>query len=525
MRGILATFVSISFASAFAIVVSLVTPCLAVEAGVSGSGSIRWEPYPIVSPFSGVPVLKGELGHLRVLESRRSGSRRQIELAFVKIPSTAKHPAAPVVWLAGGPGGSGIADLETPIVRLLVELRAASDVIALDQRGTGLSVPRLDCPGTIEFPRDVPLDRVRSVAGLESAARACAEGWRARGVDLSAYNTRESAEDLEDLRVSLGAEKLRLLGGSYGTHLALAAIRAHGDRVERAALVGVVGPDQLRRSPAASEEQLAEISRIAREDHAIAARVPDLLATIRAVRDRLDQSPVAETVELADGRRMAVVLGRFDLEWYTRSLLSSRETIATLPAVFADMAAGDYREMARATAAWRSTQAPSASMFAMRCASGASSDREARIDAERRRVTLGDTLDFAEEAVCRAWGVPRLPDEFRAPVRSDVPTLFVSGSLDGDTPPTNAGEVLAGFSRGHQLVIEGAAHSLLGFEESKARAALRDFLADGKVRASRVTLPPLEFQSPRAGRPEGALLAHNRESVPAAPIFWGGGMP
>jgi pimeloyl-ACP methyl ester carboxylesterase len=520
MRGNLAAVVSFAILS----LASASTTHLAA----ASTEPIRWETYPIVSPY-GTPSLRGELGRLRVPESRFPENRttraasgpREIELAFVRIPSTARHPGAPIVWLAGGPGGSGTSDLDTPILRILLELRRSGDVIALDQRGTGLSVPRLDCPGTVEFPRDVPLDRARSVAGLEAAARTCAEAWRARGVDLAAFNTRESAEDLEDLRIALGAPKLRLLGGSYGTHLALAAIRAHEDRIERAVLVGVVGPDQLRRSPAASEEQLEEIGRIVREDSKLRARLPDLISVIRGVRDRLERSPVAETVELADGTRIAVVVGRFDLEWYTRSLLSSRETIAHLPAFFAAMSAGDFRELARATAAWRSTPAPSATMFAMRCASGASPDRLARIDSERRRVTLGDTLDFAEDSVCHAWGVPRLPDEFRSPVVSRVPALFVSGSLDGDTPQANAGEVMKGFANGRHLLVEGAAHSLLAFQDAKAREVLYDFLADGRVRSERVPLPPLAFEMPRTGRADGALLAGNRDA--ALPLFWGGG--
>ena len=316
---------------------------------------------------------------------------------------------------------------------------------------------------------------------------------------------------------------LRLLAGSYGTHLALDAIRAHGDRIERAALVGVVGPDQLRRSPAAAEEQLEEIARIARRDPKLAARVPDLLGAIREIRDRLDRSPVAETVELSDGRRMAVVLGRFDLEWYTRSLLSSRDSIAHLPAVFAAMEGDDFHELARSAAGWRSTPAPSAAMFAMRCASGASVDRSARIDAESRRVTLADTLDFAEEAVCRAWGVPRLPDEFREPVRSAVPALFVSGTLDGDTPQANAGEVLRGFANGHQLVVEGAAHSLLAVDDAKTRAAVAEFLADGRVHAERVALPPIAFEMPSAARGPHTLLAGRGDT--SNTVFWGGGLP
>ena len=526
MRGevlavLISSLVSVSAESAAASSAASVSGAGRDAAPPASRPAIRWEPFPIVSPW-GAPSLRADLGRIRVLENRAAHGGREIELAFVRIPSTARHPGSPIVWLAGGPGGSGIDDLETPALRVFLELRSYGDVIALDQRGTGLSVPRLDCPGTIQFPRDVPLDRTRSLDGLEAAARACSEHWRAAGVDLAAYNTRESAEDLEDLRVALGVPKLRLLGGSYGTHLALAAIRAHEDRIERAVLVGVVGPDHLRRSPGASEKQLAEIARLASRDPSIAGRVPDLIALIREVRDRLDRTPVAVPVDLPGGGTISVVVGKFDLEWYTRSLLFSRETIARLPAVFAAMAAGDFSELARTTAFWRMTPAPSASMFAMRCASGASAERLSRIESEKRGLTLGETMDFAEDRICRAWGVPPLPDDFRAPVQSSVPALFVSGSLDGDTPGANADEVARGFPNGGELVVEGAPHALLAVESAPARLAIARFLGEGRLPRERVALPPLDFEKPRAARSGEPLLAGRRES-PA--IFWGGGMP
>src|SRR5450432_510584 len=68
--------------------------------------ALRFEPYAIVSPY-GAPVVHGELGKISLLENRTSGSPRRIELAFIRIPSTARRPGSPIVWLAGGPGWSG----------------------------------------------------------------------------------------------------------------------------------------------------------------------------------------------------------------------------------------------------------------------------------------------------------------------------------------------------------------------------------------------------------------------------------
>jgi pimeloyl-ACP methyl ester carboxylesterase len=486
-------------------------------APVPARPEIRFEPFAVVSRY-GPPVLRGELGRFRVPENRTSATSRSIDLAFVRIPSMSKRPGPPVLWLAGGPGHSGIEDLETPLLMLLLELRKHSDVVVLDQRGTGLSTPRLDCPGAIVFRKDLPLDREVVVGALEESARRCSGQWRERGVDLAGYNTRESAEDVEDLRRALGAPKLKILAGSYGTHLALAVLRAHGDTIERAALVGVVGPDQLRRAPSDTDEQLAVIASLVRGDRALSKRMPDFLATVRQIRDRLAERPAVVEVTGDEGAE-SVTVGRFDLAWFTRSLLSSRGSIARLPALFAAMSEGDFTELAATSLAWRMSPLPSASMFLMRCASGATAARVARIEAERGTALLGDAADLAEDRVCRAWGVPRLPDEFRQPVSSPVPTLFVTGTLDGDTPDRNTREILAGFPRAARLQIDGAAHSLLGLDGENERDAIADFLSGGGAKQAVVRLPAIAF-SP-AG-PRGTFLADQR-TVTAS--LFGGGMP
>jgi len=77
--------------------------------------------------------------------------------------------------------------------------------------------------------------------------------------------------------------------------------------------------------------------------------------------------------------------------------------------------------------------------------------------------------------VCDVPGLPRLPDAFRAPVVSAVPTLLVAGTFDGRTPPPNAEGVAKGLSHATVLVIPGASHSL--FRDAAAMTAAVSFLA------------------------------------------------
>jgi pimeloyl-ACP methyl ester carboxylesterase len=462
----------------------------------------RSEPVPILS-LQGPPIVYGELRRIRVPENRASGSRREIELAFVRLPSVSRRPGPPIVWLSGGPGASGIADLGTPLLDVLLDLRRLGDVVVLDQRGTGSSRPRLDCPGLLLFPYHAALARSRILDALEDQASRCARYWRGEGADLDAYNIRESAEDLESLRVAIGAEKLRLFAASFGTHLAMAAIRLHPERVDRAVLVGVVGPDHLRHLPSDFDRALSRISGLAANPGNPSS---DLSGQMRDVFQRLERHPATVEVQTREAGRVPVVLGRFDLELYVRSLLSSRPAIAHLPALFAAMMSGDFTELGNAAAGWRTSFSPNASIFTMRCASGSTADREARIAKEARSAILGDVTDFAEERICRAWGVAPLPEEFRSPVRSSLPVLLVSGSLDGVAPESDAAEVLKGFPAGQHLRVAGAAHVGLGFEDSSTRAAIVRFFEGRRPGTLLVEMPRLVFESP-ARAPQAAISA------------------
>src|SRR3546814_17650877 len=69
----------------------------------------------------------------------------------------------------------------------------------------------------------------------------------------------ESAADLEILRQQIGAAKLNLWGISYGTHLALAATRQMGDRIDRVVLASVEGTDQTLKLPARTDDFLERV--------------------------------------------------------------------------------------------------------------------------------------------------------------------------------------------------------------------------------------------------------------------------
>lgn len=49
-----------------------------------------------------------ERGFFEAPEDRRIPGSRRIRIGYVRFASTAKNPGPPIVYLAGGPGGSGV---------------------------------------------------------------------------------------------------------------------------------------------------------------------------------------------------------------------------------------------------------------------------------------------------------------------------------------------------------------------------------------------------------------------------------
>ena len=194
-------------------------------------------------PFAATQLSsKFTCGYLKVPENRAKDSGRKIEIAYAIIKSKATDvPADPVVYLMGGPGGSSLESIRYRSNHPVTEQR---DFILVDQRGTGFSRPRL-CPAIGESTVNIMagnLSPEEEYLQLKEKATACKTLLIRAGVDLGAYNSRENAADLEDLRNHLGYKKWNLYGGSYGTRLALTMMRDYPEGIHSVILSGSFPP-------------------------------------------------------------------------------------------------------------------------------------------------------------------------------------------------------------------------------------------------------------------------------------------
>jgi len=441
---------------------------------------------PLVFEVRDGQTVEAEPGRIRVPEKRGRTGAKTLKLAFLRFKSTSAAPGAPIVYLAGGPGDSGIDDMRGVPLSLLNDLRGIGDVIALDQRGTGASEPRdVTCRYEPGLPLDRPGDPEAFARIFRDRMRECARTVQRRGADLAGFTTEESADDVEALRAALKAPKLTLLAGSYGSHLALAFIRRHPHRVERAILFGTEGPDQTFKLPSDVQVSLEKLAAL--------APTPDLMQAIRTLTERLGSHPVTVTIEPG----VSVVVGAWDLQKRIADAMGRAGAMRQIPARLQAMLAGDFSDLGRWAYDYRRAISLSAMSVAMDCASYASAPRLERIRRETGSALLGATIDFPFPAICDGLDLPRLGDDFRAPLRSEVPVLFVSGELDGRTPVSNADEVAAGFANHQDLVVANTAHGIIGYPQ--LTPAVLAFLRGDRIPSSRVSFPAWEFERPSEG--------------------------
>lgn len=393
---------------------------------------------------------------LIVRENRTVSTSRNISIAVLRLHAsparregTGATPNVPLVYVSGG-SGAGISALGGPRFSFFLALRELGDVIVLDLRGSGRSRPRLACDTKFELAMDTPLTRDMLVSATRAYNKDCGTSLRAAGFDVAAYNGREIVEDLESLRLALGAPKVRLLGTSTGTHIALEYVRRHGSRVASVALLGTEGPGMTEHSPSGMDGVLRAMD----SDSAGAG----IMALFRDVVAKLDTAPVIVPVpDKASGAVTRVGVGGYDARVFVASTFGDRAQMRQLKPLLGALKAGQLVPLAGVKL--RAMRSPFQSPFESLhdCQAGTATARAAQVRTEATSAMLGyATLDFAE--ACDAWGAKQLDSSFQSAVRSTVPALFVSGTLDGRTPVRNADEVRSQFPNSVHLILEGASH-------------------------------------------------------------------
>ncbi|MBZ0113828.1 MAG: alpha/beta hydrolase [Thermoanaerobaculia bacterium] len=446
-----------------------------------------------------------ESGVLLVPENRSKTTSPAISIPFYRLRSTSAVPAVPIFLLAGGPGSSWIERFEDPdYYEEIAFYRGIADVVLFDQRGAGRSKPELDCDGIRRsLPRDRVLTRTVVAASMVEMSIECRERWISAGVDLEGYTTLENAADVLQLKGALGYSSVSLVGGSYGSHLALALLRLAPQAIDRVLLYGIEGVDQTWDDPAgrlATYERIAGAAEVSEE---LGPSIPEegLLELLRGVIERLEENPVDVEVAVGEGDETThVLVDAFLVRLVAGYQAGRRSRPNAWPEFILDLHQGDYSHIAQAAIQLRELRLDRPMHYMMDCSSGISSQREARLRHDPAMELLGD-INFEYAEVCPAWRAPDLGEAFRSPVLSSIPALVVHGTWDTSTPIGNAREVMAGLTNGQLVEVIGGNHGALYNLYNywpPAHEKIGEFLRGRTVRFPRSVTTPNVHYMPRS---------------------------
>jgi pimeloyl-ACP methyl ester carboxylesterase len=444
--------------------VALTTACAGPGAQVAApAGQLSQE------ACTGIPAHDARCYRLAVPESRQAPART-IGLRIVVLPATGTERAAdPIVFLAGGPGQAATDLIRDPAVVRSV-MRDRRDVVLADQRGTGGS-NGLHC--RFYGPPDVPQSYFDAFLPIDKV-RACRRELESRA-DLAQYTTSASVDDLEAIRVALGYSRLNLVGGSYGTRLALEYVRRHETRVRAVVLESPVtpavhAPEHFGRYAAAALDALIDECAASAP---CAKAFPALRDEARAVFDRLRAAPMKTVVAHPSGGVPGeVTVSRDHVGEVIRYMMYSAAGGSRVPLFLHEASRGNYAPIAEFLIRWRASGTFDGLYLSITCAEDV--PLVAADAAERDDPTyLGGYRVRQQRAACAEWPRGTAPLDHVDPVRSPVPTLILSGMLDPVTRPANGDDIARTLTNRLHLRIPSSGHSPDGLRGLECLAELK----------------------------------------------------
>lgn len=434
-----------------------------------------------------------ECGWLEVPEDRSDLSKGTISLHVAIFSSESDNPAPdPVVYLEGGPGGEILEAIPLVFEDRFAHLLADRDLIIFDQRGTGYSRPSLACPELRELgleliEQDLPPAEVRE---LElGALRECRARLVEDGADLDSYSSLASAADLGDLRTALGIEEWNLYGISYGTRLALTAMRAHPEGIRSVVLDSVLPPEVDLYAEAAGnlDRALTELFEGCAEDDVCSGAYPNLEADFYQLLDELEADPVIAPVsDVFTGETYQAIVDGATLGGVVYQALYSEDAIPIIPRMINSVGSGDTYELSVLLSSFLANgEFVSAGMqFSVQCAEEVTFTTSEAIEAAFADYPRLDVVFDAVSNIgpgifdiCDLWGAGDAPSSENEPVSSDIPTLVLAGEYDPITPPRWSESAASALENSTFVFLPGVGHGPSGSVDC-AQSILLDFISD-----------------------------------------------
>jgi pimeloyl-ACP methyl ester carboxylesterase len=432
-------------------------------------------------------------GYIEVPENRNKTNSRLIPVKYVRFPATGNKSGSPIVYLSGGPGGSGIDTAKYPNFRfpLFMAMREFGDVIALDQRGTGSSKTAPKCVSSHTLPLMTKLTNDLVSLLYQKAAEECVVFWQKQDVDILGYTTTQNALDIDDLRKHLTAEQVTLWGISYGSHLAFSAMKELKGKINKVIIASAEGLNQTVKLPSETDAYFARLQQAINTQKEAKKAYPDIIKLMHRVHNKLEQTPITVSIPQKDGFFVDMLFQKIHLQIVASSMIADpHRGVKSLLMLYKTLDQSNNNSLIEILKRGYFDNKPisfNAMSFAMDIASGITDKRLALVKQQAKTSLLGLALNFPMPQLNNAVKGLDLGDRFREAPISNIPTLLLTGTLDGRTYLNSQKNATKGLSNLTQVQVINAGHNLF-MVSPEITKIIKLFLSDEVITKKSVTI-------------------------------------
>ncbi|MEQ9402860.1 MAG: alpha/beta fold hydrolase [Cyclobacteriaceae bacterium] len=395
-------------------------------------------------------------GVLEVFENRDESKGRKIPLFIAVTPALKRDSLKEPIFIIDGGPGVAVSNQAYFFTEEDDTYRQYHDIVYIDARGTGRSRP-LHCieiqtkrSPAEHFEKGYPEDEVLS----------CVEALK-DSVDFNYYGTRYIVEDIEEVRQWLGYEKINIYGISFGGKVSLMFVDRYPEVVNRVVLHAPDAPNiayTVNRGKW-SEQSLKKVFDYCLKDSLCSSNFPEIIREFDALKNRLQTNQIITEVQFND---LTITLNMlwFPVAAKISSYLYDDYTYSQLPFIIHEAYLENYDPLLGMfnLQDTSTTYLFADGMFLSNIC--AEEIPHAEPVADELKTFLGDYTYRIRKEACDNWPVTPVDRSMYLPVKSDVPTLIISGGFDPTFSLETGAEIASTLSNSRRVIIPYMGHML-----------------------------------------------------------------
>jgi pimeloyl-ACP methyl ester carboxylesterase len=420
-----------------------------------------------------------EWRYLTIPENWDNPSGEKIKMAVAILKSTSKsNNSNSVLYIEGGPGAGGIEGIWTWLKH---PLREKSDIVLVDVRGTGYSLPKF-CPDLgKKFLEILSKNQNRSQDEQQKtiAAMACKQDLLSRDIDINEYNSKSIAKDLNALKTALKYENWNVYGVSYGTYTAQVYANDFPQDIKSLILDSSIS-DISQYYNSNSTNYISSLNKVfndCKNDPNCNKQYPNLEEVYFETIDKLDRNPITVNVD-----KKIISSGKFtynaeDFKVAIQQGLYNKKLIQVIPMLIFEFNKGNKNTLSSLVAAFSGALGLDyGEYYCVSCNEAIPNNSVVEFNKESQKYKkLKGGLSFykSDFSVCDKWNLGDNKPSQAVNNLSNLstitaPVLVFSGAFDPITPPSNGMMTVKKFQNGYLInaPISGHASSFskLGFK-------------------------------------------------------------